>query len=76
MVTKIYVALTDEGVDCWRPIDAERLQENIFRIIGTPPPDEQWQFSCGEVVRCENRRFDGSDALELVAIERMDEPSS
>lgn len=54
-VAQIYMALLDEGVDVWRPVQAERLSGNTYRILGQPYDRsvESWQFEPGDVVLCE-----------------------
>ena len=32
----IYVALLDEGIDVWRPVEAERLSPDRYRILYPP----------------------------------------
>jgi hypothetical protein len=34
--TEIYMALLDEGVDVWRPVLAERLHDDVYRIVDQP----------------------------------------
>jgi hypothetical protein len=65
----IYVALLDEGVDVWRPVLAERISLDCFRITGVnaDPEDEHWEFQTGDVVRCEFRQL--SEGKRLVAVE-------
>lgn len=51
---QIYVGMLDENVDVWRPVQATRLDRNVYRI------DEQqydrdietWQFEPGDTVTC------------------------
>jgi len=52
---EIYVSLLDEGVDVWRPVKAEALEANIYRIAIQPYDREveSWQFEPGDVVSCE-----------------------
>lgn len=66
----IYVALLDEGVDVWRPVEAEELHDSVFRIISENPnpEDEHWEFSPQSIVRCEWR--DLSEGPSLVAVAR------
>jgi hypothetical protein len=55
MATTIYVYLLDEGVDCWRPVTAEHVRDDIYRIVGEAPDDlehEKWQFMPGQLVHC------------------------
>jgi hypothetical protein len=52
----IYVALADEAVDVWRPVEAVSEGGSIYRI-GDPAarPHEAWEFPPGSRVRCERR---------------------
>jgi hypothetical protein len=71
--TKIYVYLLDEGTDVWRPVDAEKVADDLYRLIGSPPDDtENWEFQTGSVVRVENRTL--SDGPALVAVESAHPP--
>jgi hypothetical protein len=65
-VETIYVALLEEGVDVWRPVEAEREGE-FFRIVSSRPDTERWAFPSGSLVRCEQR--DLADGPALVAVE-------
>lgn len=55
MKQTIYIYLPEEGVDAWRPVEAEPLGGNNFRILGTVPDDEVWEFQPGQTVRCETK---------------------
>lgn len=62
----IFVMLLDEGVDVWRPVRAEHLQGDEYRILDQPRGDgETWQFLPGSRVICERREL--SDAWVLAA---------
>ena len=52
---EIYVKLLDEGVDVWRPVRAEHLQDDIYSIIDQPydRETESWEFEPGDEVMCE-----------------------
>lgn len=52
---EIYVALLDEGVDVWKPVRAEHIQGNVYRIVEQPYDRniETWQFEPGQTVECE-----------------------
>ena len=65
----IYVALLKEGTDCWRPVQAESLGGELYRIVGERPDGEVWSFSVGDVVKCKERTFQGR-GCELVAYEK------
>lgn len=66
-VETVYVALRDEGVDVWRPVEAERISESVYRLANVSVPDaEEWEFSPGSTVQCELREL--SDGQALVAV--------
>jgi len=71
----IFVALLDEGVEVWRPVEARPLAHDLFRIVGVEPDvaDERWQFPAGAIVRCELKMFSTGQA-ELVAVEAVWRP--
>ena len=67
----ILVELLAEGVKCWRPVSAEHLSEDTYRIRDAVPEDETWLFLPGDIVRCKQRDFSdgtGLTAYELVSI--------
>jgi hypothetical protein len=63
----IYVALKDEGTPVWRPVSAVEVAPSRFRIGGTIPEDELWEFQPGQIVECETHRFE-SGASGLIAV--------
>jgi len=70
----ILVALLDEGVDVWRPVQARLLDRGLFRIIGVEADtsDETWQFPPGAIVKCEQKQFaDGTSGM--TAVEQVEE---
>jgi len=62
--TTIYMPLLNEGTATWRPVTAERLGPDTFRVLGPKPADEEWEFGPGSVVRGAPRTFD--DGKEYV----------
>jgi hypothetical protein len=70
---KIYVSLLDEGVDVWRPVQAERLHGNHYRIINQSYDRamETWQFVPGDEVICEMVKT--SDGLILAATRKAEQ---
>ena len=65
----IYVPLLNEGTDTWRPVAAERLNRETFRVIGPMPDDEEWAFPPGSVVTVAAQVFaDGSSGTVAVAL--------
>jgi len=50
----IYVRLLDEGTECSRPTQAERIGNDLFKLLPTPDynsEDEHWEFPPGSIVR-------------------------
>lgn len=68
----IHVYLLDEGVDCWRPVEAVHEGGNRYRISGLnpDPSDEHWEFATGDLVHCERRTLSEGEAL--VAVRRAE----
>ena len=57
----IYVRLTNESVEVWRPVEAIHLDENRYQIIRDQsiPEDEKWEFAPGDIVEVTVRSFEG-----------------
>jgi hypothetical protein len=70
---QIYIALLDEGMDVWRPVQAERLNGNTYRILSQAYDRsiESWQFEPGDVVLCE--MVESSDGCILAATRKADQ---
>jgi hypothetical protein len=67
----VYVALLGEGTEVWRPVAAAPVSATVFRLLGTVPEEESWQFPSGSNVRCVSHVFsDGEPGL--VAVEAVD----
>jgi hypothetical protein len=65
----IYMPLRDEGIDCWRPVHADRVASDVYEIaVDVEPGDEQWLFPPRSRVRCREHVFVDGDA-GLVAFE-------
>jgi hypothetical protein len=64
-VVQIYMPLLGEGVDVWRPVQAEHLHGNVYRVLDQPcdRDDESWQFELGDEVMCELIELDGGPVL-------------
>jgi hypothetical protein len=65
---QIYLALLDEGVDVWRPVQAEHLEANMYRVLEQPYDRtiECWQFDPGDVVLCEMVESSGGRILAAI----------
>jgi len=64
--TTIYVKMLDEGTDVWRPVVADKVSEDVFRLVGTHDDSEEWEFPTGSLVRVENRKM--SSGMSIVAV--------
>jgi hypothetical protein len=67
---QVYVALLDEGVDCWCPVEVQHVVEDQYVISGPIPDGKVWEFQPGETVRCRERTFQGG-ATGLIAFARV-----
>ena len=75
-ITQIYVSLLDEGVDVWRPVQAEHVHGNVYRIIEQPYDSsiESWQFVPGDEVFCDV--IEVHDGRILAAISKTKQSAS
>lgn len=75
-VERIYVALLDEAVDVWRPVDAEPVGGGVYRIVAQDYDRdlETWQFEPGEVVVVES--IPSSDGPIRAATRRVGGPDT
>lgn len=55
----IYVYLLGEGVPVWVPVDAERVCDDIYRILDCRWEDEVVQFGKDTLVRCRLQKLSG-----------------
>lgn len=70
----VYVELLNEDIQCWRPVLAERLDGDYYRLVGPRPDDEKWPFATDDIVRCRLETLSGDfsrGAPRLVAYERF-----
>ena len=66
----IYISLLNEGVSTWRPVEALKLEENIYLIPAKTEvcETEEWEFKPGEKVKCKNHTFSNGE-MHLIAYE-------
>lgn len=68
----ILVKLRDEMVDVWRPVRANRMNKNIYGIVGQDiPRDEVWDFFISHFVACEMQDF--AEGRFITAVQRVDQ---
>jgi hypothetical protein len=53
----VYVPLLDEGVDVWRPVEADRESDAVVKLPTAAPDGETWALPPGSRVRCERREI-------------------
>jgi len=65
----VYLELLEEGTKCWRPVQAEHLNGELYRIVGQKPEGEVWPFSVGDIVKCRKHTF--QNGIGLLAYEKL-----
>ena len=72
-VVTVMMPLLEEGVEVYRPVQAEALPSGWYRVLSQndQPDDETWAFEVGDVVACEQRQL--SNEIHLVVTCRRDE---
>jgi hypothetical protein len=65
----IYVQLLEEGTRCYRPVNAFKLNNDVYKILDKPPDDEVWEFQFNDIVQCSKTKL--SDGFELVAVNKI-----
>jgi hypothetical protein len=43
----IYMPLLGDGTDCWRPVQAVQVIQDIFEVMDHIPEGEAWAFAPG-----------------------------
>lgn len=66
-LTTIYMPLLNEGTEVWRPVEAMMITDLGYMVTENPPPDEEWAFQPGHILRCEERQMSGEICLVAVA---------
>ena len=69
MTEQIHVALLNEGTDVWRPVQAEKVADNVYLIPASIDPNamgEKWEFAPGSRVFCQHRKV--ADGIILAAV--------
>ena len=71
-LTEIFVSLLDEQVDVRRPVHAERVHDDVYKIADQPYDREveTWQFEPGDEVVCQ--LIESSEGQILAATRRAD----
>ena len=69
----IYVNLENEGVDTWRPVNAQKVDQGKYLIPEETiiPDGEVWRFQPGMVVRCVPTEKKDGEEETLLAVESV-----
>jgi hypothetical protein len=67
----VYLRLLNEGTSVWRPVLAEPVDGNVYRIIEQPyaRENEAWEFEPGSYVVCEWIRLSDGPVLAATRAE-------
>ena len=65
-LTTIYMPLLNEGTEVWRPVEAMKITDLGYMVTEPAPPEEDWAFQPGHILRCEERTL--RDGIHLVAV--------
>jgi hypothetical protein len=60
----VYMPLQDEGTNVWRPVAADALGDQRYRVTARAPDDEAWAFVSGSVVIVDDQQRIISEAGE------------
>jgi hypothetical protein len=71
----VFVPLLGEGTVGWRPVEAEQVGPELFRLTGAVPAGESWAFQPGEVNCCRERVFAGGERGLAMVERRRGSPS-
>ena len=69
---QIYIRVTGSRGPAWRPVEAERIEGDVYRITGsaTPASGESWEFASQDLVRCKPYELTDDDVV-MVAFEKV-----
>ncbi len=72
----VYIPLTDEGVNVWRPVEAEHVGGDLYRLTGRPPDGETWAFVFGDIVKCRPQALSGDGGPDKLSARRVRESNA
>ena len=73
-VTIIHVSIIGQGISLLRPVQAEHIARDIYRILEPMPEGERWKYETGQAVRCRKQKLSSGKALvayEEVILQRV-----
>ena len=64
----IYMPLINEGTKVYRPVEAKKRIDGNFEIVSENinPEDEEWEYSKGDVVRCEIKELENQEKHQVI----------
>jgi len=79
-IETIYVKLLDEGVDVYRPVKAEKIGDNLYKIIDDSEKAyndflEKWEYKTGDIVKCAYKELSKRNEKipKLVAVKKQED---
>ena len=75
MENEIFIQLLEEGTIVYRPVNAEEIGNNLYKVKGEEiydPSDEIWEFKPGTIVMVEEQNL--SEKSVLVATKAIEMP--
>ncbi|MGA8594218.1 MAG: hypothetical protein WB676_05680, partial [Bryobacteraceae bacterium] len=70
----IHVNVIGQGISLLRPVQAEHVARDIYRIIEPVPEGERWRYGTGQTVRCRKQKLASGKALvafEEIVLQRV-----
>lgn len=66
----IYVRLLGEDIEVWRPVQAEKINESIYKILSEEnvPAGEDWEFQHGSLVEVVEKKSDHEVILTAISL--------
>ena len=62
VMATVFMPLLQDETDVWRPIEVTPLQGALYRVEGSMPGDETWQFPPGSVIEIKWRKFSNGES--------------
>jgi hypothetical protein len=70
----IHVNVIGQGISLLRPVQAEHVARDIYRIVEPMPEGERWRYETGQTVRCRKQKLSSGKALvafEEIVLQRV-----
>ena len=64
----LYVRLLDEGTEVYRPVQAQAVDADRYRVLGPIPKTETWEFQPGDIVAVKVQALSGGEQRVIAAL--------